>query len=46
MTTLTDEETGAVAGGMLPLLAVLGLVASHTNELRAFFEGFFAGLED
>lgn len=46
MHTLTHDEAGTVAGGLLPLLATLGLVASHTDEIRDFFNGFFDGLSD
>jgi len=46
MTILTDDETGLVAGGLLPLVAALGLVAANVHNIRDFFIGFFEGLED
>ena len=46
MHILTDDQIGSVAGGLLPLVAALAFVASHTGEIQAFCEGFFEGLED
>lgn len=47
MRELNLEETGAVAGGAVPvLLGILAFEWYQMDNIQDFVEGFFDGLED